>query len=156
MDDITLVEVKEQVVLGTRKRGAYQELATIIPVLYQYAGSKGAIPLGPPIFICHAKSKADAMEASRAGNADLEIAVPVAAQAPAEGDISCYTLPGGTMARIVHKGPYEACEPTYTRLFAWLKEQGKKVTGPVREIYISDPRTVAPEDLLTEIYAPVE
>jgi effector-binding domain-containing protein len=28
--------------------------------------------------------------------------------------------------------------------------------GPIREIYLNDPREVSPEELLTEIYAPIE
>ena len=31
----------------------------------------------------------------------------------------------------------------------------KEITGPIREIYINDPREVAEEDILTEIYVPV-
>jgi effector-binding domain-containing protein len=59
------------------------------------------------------------------------------------------------MARIVHHGPYEACEPTYERLFAWISDKGLQITGPIREIYLNDPRVVSPEQILTEILAPV-
>ena len=69
--------------------------------------------------------------------------------------MNVYTLPGGRMARIVHLGPYEACEPTYLKLFAWIEERGMKITGPIREIYHNDPREVSPDEIMTEILAPV-
>ncbi|MCG7854799.1 MAG: GyrI-like domain-containing protein [Methanoregulaceae archaeon] len=69
--------------------------------------------------------------------------------------MNVYTLPGGRMARIVHLGPYEACEPTCLKLFAWIEEWGMKITGPIREIYHNDPREVSPDEIMTEILAPV-
>ena len=68
---------------------------------------------------------------------------------------SGYELSGGKMAEIIHRGPYEASGPVYKRLFAWLEENDKKLTGPIREAYLNDPREVAPEDILTIIYAPI-
>ena len=60
------------------------------------------------------------------------------------------------MAKTVHRGPYEACEPTYAKLFAWIGENGKRIAGPLREVYLNDPKEVPPEEILTEIYAPIE
>ena len=60
------------------------------------------------------------------------------------------------MAKTVHKGPYEECGPTYENLFKWIGENGKKITGPTREVYLNDPREVPKEEILTEIYAPIE
>ena len=59
------------------------------------------------------------------------------------------------MARVVHKGPYEQCASTYKALFAWIAQNHKKVIGPIREVYLNDPKKVAAEEILTEIYAPV-
>ncbi|WP_305791978.1 GyrI-like domain-containing protein [Methanococcoides sp. AM1] len=30
------------------------------------------------------------------------------------------------------------------------------ITGPTREVYLNDPAEVSPEEILTEIYAPVD
>ena len=59
------------------------------------------------------------------------------------------------MAQIIHKGPYEASGPVYERLLARLEENGLKLTGPIREAYLNDPREVPPEEILTIIYAPI-
>jgi AraC family transcriptional regulator len=59
------------------------------------------------------------------------------------------------MAKIVHKGPYDKCEPAYTKLFAWIEKSGKKIAGPTREAYLNDPNEVGLEEALTEIYIPI-
>jgi effector-binding domain-containing protein len=38
---------------------------------------------------------------------------------------------------------------------AWIEENGKKLSGPIREAYMNDPREGGPEEILTVIYAPV-
>ena len=96
------------------------------------------------------------MKAMEEKNADLEVVAPIARKAEGTDEIRCYQVPGGKMARIVHKGPYDACNPTYDKLFAWIGENGMKICGPIREMYLNDPREVGMEEALTEIHAPVE
>jgi AraC family transcriptional regulator len=155
MMEITIVEEKPQLVAGMRRRGHYKEIAKMLPALFEYVIGRGAIIAGPPLYLCHEKSVEEAQKADEAGNADIEVCVPIAEKIPESDDIKCYELSGGKNARIIHKGPYEACEPAYERLFAWLLENGLKLTGPIREAYLNDPREVAPEDILTAIYAPI-
>jgi effector-binding domain-containing protein len=56
----------------------------------------------------------------------------------------------------VHKGPYEECINAYEELFSWVAEKGEKIVGPIREVYFNDPWEVPPEEILTEIYAPLD
>lgn len=70
--------------------------------------------------------------------------------------------PGGTFAVARHLGPYEQMEATYSALFA------RVVSGPVGgtqyrlgdppslEVYLNDPRKTAPEDLVTDVWMPVQ
>ena len=95
------------------------------------------------------------MEANERGTAEVEVVWPVAAGMKESGEIKVYELPGGKMARAVHKGPYETSESTYLELFAWLEENKLSISGPIREIYPNDPSTVKPEEILTEILVPV-
>jgi effector-binding domain-containing protein len=156
VDEISVVDVPDQKVLGIRKRGKYQMIAELLPQLFQYAVSKGAQIQGPPMFVCHETGAEEVKKADQESNADVEVAVPVGGQLEETDDIKYYTLPGGKMAKILHKGPYEACEPTYNKLFAWIEENGKKIVGPTREVYLNDPREVPETEILTEIYAPIE
>lgn len=156
MDEITIVEVQTQKVVGMRKQGKYELIAKLLPQIYEYAASHGAEFTGPPIFVCHEQGVEDVMKADQEGKADIEIAFPVSKEIEETQDIKCYDLQGGTMAKIIHKGPYEKCAPTYEKLFAWIEQNGKTISGPTREVYLNDPREVGMEEALTEIYAPIE
>ncbi len=154
MSEVSVTEVKTQLVVGMWKRGTYAEIGPMIAEVCEYAQASGAGIDGRPTFICH-ETPREAMKANAEASADVEVVIPVSNVVDGEGDITCYELPGGQMAKIVHKGPYEKCAPTYKKLFEWIAENHKKVVGPTREIYMNDPRQVPPEDILTEIYAPI-
>ena len=155
MELITLVEVPDQQVLAIRKSGHYRIIPELLSQLFEFVFKKQVAIAGMPMLILHEKSKEEAEEADRTGTADVEVAVPVNGQVRTEGEIIAYTLPGGTMARIVHLGPYETVTGSYERLFAWVAERGLVVKGPIREVYYNDPREVRSEEIKTEILAPV-
>lgn len=155
MEQIEIIEVPPQLVLGMRQKGAYKDIGAMLGELYIYGMEHQAILNGPPVFICHEGSVEEAMTANEAADADMEVVFPIDAAVEGDGPIQTYELPGGRMAKVQHQGPYEDCGPTYTRLFAWIEEHGLAVTGPVREVYLNDPTMVKPEDLLTEIYVPI-
>ena len=100
-----------------------------------------------PSTLWNEKSVEEAQKADEAGNADIEVCVPIAEEIPENDEIKCYELSGGKNAKIIHKGPYEASGPAYERLFAWLLENDLKLTGPIKEAYLNDPREVAPEEI---------
>ena len=157
MNEITIVDVPHQKVIGMRKKGRYQELIpSMLQQLFPHIMKYGKdVCCGPPMFVCHETSAKEAMEADKTGTADVEVVVPIAKDIPETADIKIYELPGGSMAKIVHKGPYEHCQPTYQKLFSWIEHRNKTITGPLREVYLNDPNEVKPEEILTEIYAPV-
>jgi effector-binding domain-containing protein len=137
-----------------RKRGTYAEIGEMIATVWRFAAGSGAQIQGRPTFICHETPK-EAVKANEQANADVEVVVPVAKKVTGTDRVTCYELPGGQMARILHKGPCEKSAATYKKLFAWIAENQKRIVGPTREVYVNDPRKVPPEDILTEIYAPV-
>lgn len=156
MEEVTIVEVPPVRVVGMRKRGKYMEIAAMIGAVYGYIVEQGGVPAGPPIYIGHEMSEEEAAAADAAGNADLEVAAPVMGEVADSDEIKAYELPGGTMAKIIHRGPYPECTKAYEKLFAWIEGNGKQISGPIREVYLNDPAQVPPEELLTEIYAPID
>jgi hypothetical protein len=60
----------------------------------------------------------------------------------------------GRAAQLLHIGPYSAEGPNIEKLHAFIAEQGGKLRGRHHEIYLSDPRRVAPERLKTIIRQP--
>jgi AraC family transcriptional regulator len=155
MEEITLVEIPPLQVLGIRRRGSYRTIPQLLQQIFEFAMRNRVSIAGMPMFLMHETSKEEAMEADRTGTADVEVVVPVAGEARAGGELHVYRLPGGQMARIMHRGPYETAERSYQRLMTWIEERGLRVKGPMREIYHNNPQEVPQGEILTEILAPV-
>lgn len=155
MAEVTLVEVPTQTVIGIKKTGSFSEIPVALGELVQYAMANGGELIGAPVALFYEPGKEEIEKANREGTAVIDVNFPIAKPIVGSEKVRVYELQGGTMAKIIHKGPYEACEPAYIALMQWIAENGKSVTGPVREVYPNDPRIVPPEDILTEIYAPV-
>jgi AraC family transcriptional regulator len=158
MYEINIVELSPQPVLGMRRRGAYREIAVMLPKVYEFAFKKKFKIAGYPTFVWHETTAEEAKEADKEENADIEVVVPISeiVEITDNEEIRGYELPGGKMAKIVHQGPYEGCINAYDVLFSWVSEKGKRIIGPIREVYFNDPREVPPEEILTEIYAPID
>ena len=156
MSDVKIVEVEPQRVIGMRRRGFYPDMGEMFKELFTYVMKSQSVNIkAAPVFVCHETTEQEWKEAMEKGNADIEICIPISGDIDETEDYKVYELEGGTMAMTIHKGPYEECTPAYERLFKWIYENGYSVTGFTREVYISDPAVVPPEDLITQIYAPV-
>jgi DNA gyrase inhibitor GyrI len=66
-------------------------------------------------------------------------------------------IPGGDYAVTTHFGPYQKLGETYAKLLGqWLPRSGRELRStPCFEVYLNDPQSTEPEDLLTDIYAPL-
>jgi AraC family transcriptional regulator len=152
---ISFTDLQTVDVLGTEKTGTYALIPELLMNVLNYMMDHNIPITGPPVFICHERDPESVKQANAHGTARVEIAWPVTGSHAGAGSIRRYTLPGGRMVHTVHKGPYETCEPTYLAAFAWIKERGLSISGPIREIYPNDPMEVPPEEIITEIYIPV-
>jgi len=88
----------------------------------------------------------------------VERAKEVAAQKkelPALPKMRFETLAEGLAVQILYTGPYADEAPTIARLHTFIHENGYQRVGKHHEIYLSDPRRVAPEKLKTVIRQPV-
>jgi AraC-like DNA-binding protein len=61
-------------------------------------------------------------------------------------------------ARTTHFSPYHQLGETYSSFLGqWLPRSGRELrTAPCFEVYLNDPQSTDPEDLLTDIYAPLK
>ncbi len=75
-----------------------------------------------------------------------------------EGEIGVQAIEGGQYALTTHFGPYDRLGETYARLLGqWLPRSGRELRAlPCLEVYLNDPEGTDPEDLVTDIYAPLE
>jgi hypothetical protein len=65
-------------------------------------------------------------------------------------------LEEGRCVQTLHLGPYDAEGPVLERLHAFIADSGMQRTGRHHEIYLSDPRRVAPDKLRTILRQPIE
>lgn len=61
----------------------------------------------------------------------------------------------GKAAQTLHVGPFSEEGPTVERVHQFIEENGSKLRGKHREIYLSDFRRAAPENLKTVIRQPM-
>jgi hypothetical protein len=61
----------------------------------------------------------------------------------------------GTVAQLLHLGPYAAERASIERLHAGVAAAGLRLRGRHHEVYLGDPRTSAPERLRTILRQPV-
>jgi len=92
---------------------------------------------------------------------DAEIQAAIAAAGEKKGvdlvaRLRCESWEEGPVAQHMHIGPYDAEEPTISRLHAAIGEAGLTPRGLHHEIYLSDPGRTAPDRLRTLIRQPVE
>ncbi len=95
--------------------------------------------------------------------ADVEIGIPTAMPAPnlrpvAEseaGELGASELPGGEVAILVHRGPYDGLRQAYDGLHEWIHAQGREEAAGPWESYVDDPGEVDEADLRTEVCWPL-
>ncbi|HMO10524.1 MAG TPA: GyrI-like domain-containing protein, partial [Actinotalea sp.] len=76
-----------------------------------------------------------------------------AGKAPAE--VRLDVLAEGRAMQVLHRGPYAEEGPTIAALHAAIEQAGLELRGAHHEIYLSDPRRVAPERMRTILRQPV-
>jgi hypothetical protein len=70
-------------------------------------------------------------------------------------DVERWVWKEGRCLQVLHVGPYNEVGSVYKRLAKHAGSLGLRPTGPGHEIYISDPRRVAPAKLKTIVRLPV-
>lgn len=155
MEEITIIHVPPQQVIGIKKTGTYQLIPELLMKVYEFTVEKKIIIAGMPTAIYHETSPDAVREANEKGTAIVEAVWPVSGTLKGSGEIKVYELPGGNMVRTLHRGPYETLESTYLTLFSWIEKRHLQITGPIREMYYNNPNEVKPEEIMTEIMIPV-
>ena len=150
------VQVKElpaQLTLQITKQVTFETIPAAMgeafAAVMAQAEAGGATYAGPPFVIYPEEC---------VGEFPMVLCMPVApggaAPDPASG-VELTEVAGGTAASVMHMGPYERLGDAYAAMQTWLQANGKTPAGPPREIYLNDPGSVAPQELLTEIAFPI-
>ena len=90
---------------------------------------------------------------------DAEVCEPIDANLRGNARVKVYDLPAvETMASVVHHGPFNTLTQAYNTLLQWIQQNGYRICGPDREIYLKTGEPVRQDDpsYVTEVQMPVE
>jgi effector-binding domain-containing protein len=150
--DVEILETTPQLVAAAKMHTSLERVGSDIAAgfgsLMQALAAEGVPPAGSPLIVYH-----DLID--EASDGDIEICVPVATSVSGDSVVYGRELEGGLMATTVHRGPYEEIAPAYHTVTAWISQHGHDIAGPPREIYLNDPQTVPPQELLTRVQFPI-
>jgi AraC family transcriptional regulator len=152
--DVKIKKLESVRVAFVRHVGPYKECGGAWEKLCARLGEKGL--LGPDtqyIGLCH-----DDPDVTPADKIRYDACATVGDDFTPEGEIGVQTIDGGDYAMTTHFGPYNQLNETYARLFGqWLPQSGRECrSAPSLEFYLTDPENTDPEDLVTDLYAPLE
>ena len=107
----------------------------------------GGTPAGAPFTIYHAVSDQQMV---------VEVGIPTATILRGDDRVMSGEMYAGKVATTTHIGPYDTLTAAYRDLNAWIVEHGERAAGSPWETYLSDVARVAPQDMRTQIYWPIE
>ena len=84
------------------------------------------------------------------------IAIEAAPTEPPKGDLAVGTTPEGRALKFVHRGPYDSMDATYDAITNYLDDKKLDAKDLFVEQYATDPLTTPPENLVIDIYVPVQ
>jgi len=141
-------------VLFVRKLGDYNRSGKLAwTELMAFAGARNLIkPDTKMIGICHDDPTTTPKEKLR-----YDACITIDKDIEVAGAAGIQTIAGGNYAVFLHKGPFEKLVNTYNHIFdEWLPSSGATLrTVPIFEQYLNLAHE-NPEELLTEIYIPID
>lgn len=151
--EVKIMNLDAMRVAFVRHVGPYNECGSAWEKLCAHLGQQGLLG-GDLKFIglCH-----DDPEVTPADKIRYDACVTVDESYQPEGEIGVQSIAGGEYAMVTHFGPYDKFNETYAQLCGqWMPRSGREMrSAPCLEIYLNDPESTEPEDLLTDIYAPL-
>lgn len=115
-------------------------------VLYGFAAQNKGKPSGMPLAIYHGFDK---------DTVDVEIACPLAAPIKGKGQVKAGKLYAGEVAATYHLGPYNELPKAHDAMKKWLTANKREAAGAFWEVYTSDPTTVKPSEVRTDVFFPL-
>ena len=150
--EFSTTQIESQPILGIRTSAKMQDLPELLGAhfgeVYGYVTQIGQQPAGMPF------SRYHSMDGE---SVDIECGIPINAPLDGTDRVRPGELPGGIVATVIHKGPYEGLPQTWSALFEWLGAQGLKPGGAPWEVYLTDPGAEPDSSKWrTQIFFPVQ
>jgi AraC family transcriptional regulator len=155
IQSVTVESLPARRVAAIAHTGSYQELGPVFQRLAGWAARRGLFARGCSMLGVYY----DDPRTTEPSKLRSEACVEVDDQCPGDpaAGITVKSVPGGRYAVGIHKGPYQKLGESY----AWLSDQWMRqnahdpADGPCYEVYLNNPQTTTPDELLTAIHVPI-
>jgi AraC family transcriptional regulator len=152
--EVRIRTLKPLRVAFVRHLGPYREVGPTFERFCAWAGQRGLF--GPDTLVLSVTW--DDPEVTPPEKIRCDCCITVGEDFRPEGEVGVQTLEGGDYAVGTHRGPYERIGDLWNWLFGtWLPASGREVRhAPPFEVSLNSPANTPPEELLTDIYVPLE
>ena len=150
---VEIKDVQPMRVAFVRHVGPYPECGKAWETLCAWAGPNGYFQPGVQfIGLCY-----DDPDVTPSDKIRYDACITVEKFRP-EGEIGAQIIEGGLYAMTTHHGSYMKLSDTYAALCGgWIIENGYEIRSlPSFEVYLNDPNETPEEELLTDVYVPIE
>ena len=151
--EITNLEAKK--VACIRHLGPYIEVGGTWHKLCSWAGRNGLLGRETQtVGICH-----DDPEITPPDKIRYDACLVLTRDVTPDSNIVIQEIPGGRYVKTTHQGPYTKLNETYSSLFGqWMPAHDIEPAAgkPSLEFYLNDPNETPEEQLLTDIYVPLD
>ncbi len=151
--EVKIQSIPKLTVAFVRNVGPYDDAQVAWDKLLPYLGSQGWLGADSKyIGLCH-----DDPDITPEDKIRYDACVTVNSEFKAEGEIQIQVIPASEYAVTTHLGPYEKLTDTYRSLFGhWLPQSGREPSSQAcLEIYLNDPESTDPADLITDVHVPL-
>jgi len=130
--------------------GDYSLTRRQLEALAKHAFGQGVAPSGPPFALFY-DDPARVAPIDRRSRICLPVTGPIQVASPLGYDV----LPSEPVVYGFVRGAYRDLESAYGGVFEYMGSRSWVLTGPIREIYLTDPGSVrGPEELVAELQMP--
>jgi effector-binding domain-containing protein len=148
--DVIIKKLEPQLVASLRAIiPTYQHVGVLYGELYGYLAQHNSSGIAAVSFHDEGYKEKDV---------DAEALIYLKAPVPSTDRIKVYELPAVTVASTIHNGSYQTLNKSYDGLAVWVSENGYRIIGPNREVYLYVTQPVRQDDetYVTELQFPVE
>jgi AraC family transcriptional regulator len=152
--EVTVERLEPMNVAFIRHVGAYDQVGTVWNRLFAWAVPRGLVgPTSVAVGVTY-----DDPDVTPAEYLRCDACLVLLRMVEPDGEVAVQQIGGGDYGRTRHIGPYKRFPETYARLFGeWLPQSGREArSAPALEFYRNAPFNTAPEDLITDIFIPLE
>jgi effector-binding domain-containing protein len=153
--EVTVKQSEPRTVAFIPMKGPYDQIAATFPRLYGWVAKKGYGFIGPPIGVYY-NSPQEVPAEELLWELQCPVGNHIAACKPDVSGVGVKKVAETGVASTIHKGPFDKVGETWGALYAWASQNGYEIAGPGEEIYLSDPATSPPEELMTEVRFPIK